>query len=124
MIPQSELSLRGSNGVAFNEGRRILGQIRRAAGEQLLLLFTAFGDTYPSIYYTKHSVASSNTVIPPIALPLIVYCITDNKKFWKSYFYNENEALSLQSSLWPPPGPQDGLGRGRLRLKGVKGRFW
>ena len=59
------------------------------------------GDTYPSIYYTKHSVASSNTVI-----------------------YNENEALSLQSSLWPPPGPQDGLGRGRLRLKGAKGRFW
>ena len=59
------------------------------------------GDTYPSIYYTKHSVVSSNTVI-----------------------YNENEALSLQSSLWPPPGPQDGLGRGRLRLKGAKGRFW
>ena len=67
----------------------------------LLLLFTAFGDTYPSIYYTKHSVASSTTVI-----------------------YNEKEALSLQSSLWPPPGPQDGLGRGRLRLKGAKGRFW
>ena len=66
-----------------------------------LLLFTVLGDTYPSIYYTKHSVASSNTVI-----------------------YYENEALSLQSYLWPPPGPQDGLGRGRLRLKGAKGRFW
>ena len=65
-----------------------------------LLLFTVLGDTYPSIYYTKHSVARSNTVI-----------------------YNENETLSLQSSLWPPPGPQDGLGRGRLRLKGAKGRF-
>ena len=37
--------------------------------------------------------------------------------------YNENEALSLQSSLWPPPGPQDGLGRGRLRLQWAKGRF-
>ena len=66
-----------------------------------MLLFTVLGHTYPSIYYTKHSVASSNTVI-----------------------YDENEALSLHSSLWPPPGPQDGLGRGRLRLKGAKGRFW
>ena len=65
-----------------------------------LLLFTVLGDTYPSIYYTKHSVTSSNTVI-----------------------YNEHEALSLQSSLWPRPGPQDGLGRGLLRLKGAKDRF-
>ena len=37
--------------------------------------------------------------------------------------YHENEALSLQSSLWPPPGPQDGLGQGGLRLKWAKGQF-
>ena len=51
-------------------------------------------------WWQKRSVASSNTFIE-----------------------NENEALSLQSSLWPPPGPQDGLGRGGLRLKWAKGRF-
>ena len=56
--------------------------------------------TYPSIYYTNHSVASSNTVM-----------------------YDENEALSLQSSLSPPLA-QDGLGRGRFRLPWAKGRFW
>ena len=27
-------------------------------------------------------------------------------------------------SLWTWPGPQDGLGRGGLRLKWAKGRFW
>ena len=40
------------------------------------------------------------------------------------FIYDETEALSLQSSLWPPPGPQDGLGQGGLRLKWAKGRFW
>ena len=29
----------------------------------------------------------------------------------------------LKSSLWPPPGPQDGLGQGGLRLKWAKGQF-
>ena len=42
----------------------------------------------------------------------------------KRYYFDENEALFLQSSLWPPPGPQDGLGQGGLRLKWAKGQFW
>ena len=77
-----------------------MGGSVHGGARSFLLLFTVLGDTYPSIYCTKHSVASSNTVI-----------------------YNENETLSLQSSLWPPPGPQDGLSQAALRLKLAKGRF-
>ena len=29
-----------------------------------------------------------------------------------------------KNGLWTWPGPQDGLGRGGLRLKWAKGRFW
>ena len=87
------LALRGSYGVGIEGaivGARICSWTR----------FSVLGDTCPSIYYTKHSVASSNTT------------------------YRENEARSLQSSLWRLPGPQEGLGRGRLRFQWAKGRVW
>ena len=56
------LALRGSDGVAREWLWLVLGSVHGRV-HSFLLLFIVLGDTYPSIYYTKHSVASSNTVI-------------------------------------------------------------
>ena len=60
LIPQTELALRGSNGVGFNGGLWFVGQRGRvageAAGERFVLQFTIFGDTDLQKHVIKSSV--------------------------------------------------------------------